>query len=115
MQRVDGRQPENSAAGLDNQELYQACRRFGFDRSWRYKGNRHRHGRRKAAPVLKGTVQGLGDCGIRSASPGHGVRMQREAARGKVGGRTYEIQRLIGRSLRAVVDLAALGERTIWL
>jgi ribonuclease PH len=44
-----------------------------------------------------------------------GVRTQREAARGKVGGRTYEIQRLIGRSLRAVVDLAALGERTIWL
>ncbi len=38
-------------------------------------------------------------------------RIQRE--RGKVGGRTYEIQRLIGRSLRAVVDLAALGERTV--
>jgi ribonuclease PH len=40
-------------------------------------------------------------------------RSQREAARGKQGGRTLEIQRLIGRSLRAVVDLAALGERTI--
>ena len=40
-------------------------------------------------------------------------RMQREAARGKQGGRTLEIQRLIGRSLRSVVDLAALGERTI--
>jgi len=44
-----------------------------------------------------------------------GSRMPREAARGKVGGRTYEIQRLIGRSLRSVVDLVALGERTIWL
>lgn len=43
------------------------------------------------------------------------ARMPREAARGKVGGRTYEIQRLIGRSLRSVVDLAALGERTILL
>jgi len=42
-----------------------------------------------------------------------GSRMGREAARGKQGGRTMEIQRLIGRSLRAVVDLAALGERTI--
>lgn len=42
-------------------------------------------------------------------------RMAREASRGRVGGRTYEIQRLIGRSLRAVVDLTALGERTIWL
>jgi ribonuclease PH len=42
-------------------------------------------------------------------------RMQREAARGKQGGRTLEIQRLIGRSLRAVVDLSALGERTVTL
>jgi ribonuclease PH len=41
------------------------------------------------------------------------TRSAREAARGKQGGRTLEIQRLIGRSLRAVVDLAALGERTI--
>ncbi|MET0052851.1 MAG: ribonuclease PH, partial [Candidatus Thiodiazotropha sp.] len=42
-------------------------------------------------------------------------RMGREAARGKQGGRTLEIQRLIGRSLRAAVDLKALGERTITL
>ena len=44
-----------------------------------------------------------------------GSRMGREAARGKQGGRTQEIQRLIGRSLRAVVDRQALGERTITL
>ncbi|MGD8379977.1 MAG: ribonuclease PH [Gammaproteobacteria bacterium] len=44
-----------------------------------------------------------------------GSRMDREAARGRQGGRTQEIQRLIGRSLRAVVDLAALGERCITL
>ncbi|MBT9372144.1 ribonuclease PH [Rhizobium sp. CSW-27] len=42
-----------------------------------------------------------------------GERMKREAAAGKQGGRTQEIQRLIGRSLRAVVDLEALGERQI--
>jgi ribonuclease PH len=42
-----------------------------------------------------------------------GSRMDREAARGKQSGRTQEIQRLIGRSLRAVVDLGKLGERTI--
>ncbi len=41
------------------------------------------------------------------------TRMAREAARGKQSGRTQEIQRLIGRSLRAAIDLAALGERTI--
>lgn len=44
-----------------------------------------------------------------------GVRTFREATRGKLGGRTHEIQRLIGRSLRAVVDLEALGERTVTL
>ncbi len=43
------------------------------------------------------------------------TRMQREASSGKVGGRTQEIQRLIGRSLRAVTNLTALGERTIWV
>jgi ribonuclease PH len=42
-------------------------------------------------------------------------RGEREAARGKQSGRTLEIQRLIGRSLRAVVDLDALGERTLWI
>ena len=44
-----------------------------------------------------------------------GTRMDREAARGKQGGRTLEIQRLIGRSLRAAVDLSVLGENTIKL
>src|SRR4051812_14580109 len=43
------------------------------------------------------------------------TRMQREASQGKVGGRTQEIQRLIGRSLRSVTNLSALGERTVWL
>jgi len=41
------------------------------------------------------------------------TRSPREAAKGKIGGRTHEIQRLIGRSLRAVIDLSALGERSI--
>ena len=43
------------------------------------------------------------------------TRTPREAARGKQGGRTHEIQRLIGRSMRAVVDTAKLGERTLWI
>jgi ribonuclease PH len=42
-------------------------------------------------------------------------RGDREAARGRVSGRTQEIQRLIGRSLRAVADLGALGDRTLWV
>ncbi|HCC69401.1 MAG TPA: ribonuclease PH [Nitrospiraceae bacterium] len=43
------------------------------------------------------------------------TRITREATTGKVGGRTHEIQRLIGRSLRSVIDLETLGERTVWL
>jgi len=43
------------------------------------------------------------------------TRSSREAAKGKIGGRTHEIQRLIGRSLRAVTDLVALGERCIYI
>lgn len=42
-------------------------------------------------------------------------RVGRESARGKIGGRTHEIQRLIGRSLRTVADLRTLGEKTIWI
>src|SRR5216117_2675853 len=43
------------------------------------------------------------------------TRTQREASAGTVGGRTQEIQRLIGRSLRAVTNLPSLGERTVWI
>jgi len=43
------------------------------------------------------------------------VRIGREASRGKVGGRTHEIQRLVGRSLSAIADLKRLGEKTIWV
>ena len=43
------------------------------------------------------------------------IRTNRESAMGRVGGRTHEIQRLIGRSLRSVVDLSVIGQRTIWI
>src|SRR5579862_2056552 len=42
-------------------------------------------------------------------------RTQRESAKGRVGGRAHEIQRIIGRALRAVTDMAKLGERTLWI
>jgi len=51
-----------------------------------------------------------------SMLPGSGsTRVQREAARGRIGGRTHEIQRLIGRSLRSVINMDALGSRTLWI
>jgi len=69
----------------------------------------------KVPPFLKNEEKGWVTAEYGMLPRATKVRNIREAAKGKVGGRTYEIQRLIGRSLRAVVDLAALGERTIWL
>lgn len=62
---------------------------------------------------LKGTGSGWVTSEYGMLPRSTGSRMDREAARGKQGGRTLEIQRLIGRSLRAAVDLAQLGENTI--
>ncbi len=64
---------------------------------------------------LKGTGKGWLTAEYGMLPRSTGSRMDREAARGKQGGRTVEIQRLIGRSLRAAVDLKLLGEYTITL
>ncbi|MGI9387503.1 MAG: ribonuclease PH [Methyloligellaceae bacterium] len=64
-------------------------------------------------PWLKGQGRGWVTAEYGMLPRSTGERMRREATAGKQGGRTQEIQRLIGRSLRAVVDLAALGERQI--
>jgi len=64
---------------------------------------------------LKGTGQGWITAEYGMLPRSTNTRMGREASRGKQGGRTLEIQRLIGRSLRAAVDLKALGEHTITL
>jgi ribonuclease PH len=66
-------------------------------------------------PFLRGKNEGWVTAEYGMLPRSTGSRMGREAARGKQGGRTLEIQRLIGRSLRAVVDRAALGERSITL
>ncbi|MCE5361430.1 ribonuclease PH [Candidatus Igneacidithiobacillus taiwanensis] len=69
----------------------------------------------KTAPFLRGSGQGWITAEYSMLPRATQNRTQREAAKGKIGGRTHEIQRLIGRSLRAAVDLKALGERSIWL
>jgi ribonuclease PH len=66
-------------------------------------------------PHLKGTARGWVTAEYGMLPRSTGTRMDREAARGRQSGRTLEIQRLIGRALCAVVDLDALGERTIHL
>ena len=67
----------------------------------------------KVPPFLKGKGQGWLTAEYGMLPRSTNTRSDREAARGKQSGRTQEIQRLIGRSLRAVTDLNALGERTI--
>ncbi|OGA50014.1 MAG: ribonuclease PH [Betaproteobacteria bacterium RIFCSPLOWO2_12_FULL_62_13] len=69
----------------------------------------------KQPPHLKGTAQGWVTAEYGMLPRSTGTRIDREAARGKQSGRTQEIQRLIGRALRAVVDLKRIGERTIHL
>ena len=64
---------------------------------------------------LRGSGQGWVTAEYSMLPASTDTRNDRESTRGKVSGRTQEIQRLIGRSLRAVTDLAALGERTFWV
>ncbi|MBN1493928.1 MAG: ribonuclease PH [Candidatus Omnitrophica bacterium] len=69
----------------------------------------------KVPPFLKGTGSGwlTAEYGMIPASCNK--RIPRDSSRGKINGRSQEIQRLIGRSLRAAVDLTKLGEKTIWI
>lgn len=69
----------------------------------------------RVPPFLKGKGQGWVTAEYGMLPRSTNTRVQREAAKGKQSGRTMEIQRLIGRALRAVVDLEALGERQITL
>jgi len=69
----------------------------------------------RVPPFLHGTGEGwvTGEYAMIPAATGS--RTQREVTRGRASGRTLEIQRLIGRALRSVVDRRALGERTVWV
>jgi ribonuclease PH len=69
----------------------------------------------KVPPFLRGSGKGWVTAEYAMLPRATTTRTQRESSTGKVGGRTHEIQRLIGRSLRAVTDLRALGERTVWV
>jgi len=69
----------------------------------------------KVPPFLKGTGQGWITAEYSMLPRATAQRTVREAAKGKLTGRTQEIQRLIGRSLRSAVDLTRLGEITVWI
>src|SRR3982751_1807076 len=69
----------------------------------------------RVPPFLRNTGKGWVTAEYGMLPRATSTRTTREASAGKVGGRTQEIQRLIGRSLRAVTNLPALGERTVWI
>lgn len=69
----------------------------------------------KVPPWLKGRGVGWVTAEYSMLPRATQERTQREAAKGRLGGRTHEIQRIIGRALRAVTDTAKLGERTVWI
>jgi ribonuclease PH len=69
----------------------------------------------RVPPFLRNTGKGWVTAEYGMLPRATSTRTQREAAAGKVGGRTQEIQRLIGRSLRSVMRLPELGERTVWI
>ena len=69
----------------------------------------------KVPPFLKGSGGGWVTAEYGMIPRSCLTRNQREATKGQLGGRTMEIQRLVGRSLRSIVDMKALGERTIWM
>ncbi|MCL4874504.1 ribonuclease PH [bacterium] len=69
----------------------------------------------RVPPFLAGTGRGWLTAEYAMLPRSSKKRIQREAVSGKVGGRTHEIQRLIGRSLRAIADMQALGERTVYI
>lgn len=69
----------------------------------------------RVPPFLKGSGQGWVTAEYSMLPGSTGSRKIRDASRGKIDGRTQEIQRLIGRSLRSVVDLHGFGERTVWI
>ena len=69
----------------------------------------------KVPPFLKGTGEGWITAEYNMLPRSTATRKVRDIARLKLDGRTMEIQRLIGRALRSVVDLKALGEKTIWI
>src|SRR5882724_10889359 len=69
----------------------------------------------KVPPFLKDKGQGWVTAEYAMIPRATRERTQREATRGKQSGRTLEIQRLVGRALRAVVDMTSFGERTIWI
>ncbi|HSI66312.1 MAG TPA: ribonuclease PH [Planococcus sp. (in: firmicutes)] len=69
----------------------------------------------RVPPFLRGQGKGWVTAEYSMLPRATNSRNQREASKGKITGRTMEIQRLIGRALRAVVDLEKLGERTLWI
>lgn len=115
MQRPDGRQPRQ----LRGLEIQRGYLRNAEGSALVKMGNTHvlcaASIEPSVPPHLRGSGTGWVTAEYAMLPRSTTTRTMREAVRGRLGGRTQEIMRLIGRSLRSVVDLSALGERTIFL
>ena len=111
---MDVRRP-SSAPTNGHSRVSRARRRIGAHRGRPHARDLHGHVEDRVPPFLRNTGKGWVTAEYGMLPRATSTRTQREATAGKVGGRTQEIQRLIGRSLRSVTKLPELGERTIWI
>ena len=95
--------------------VHELGQRLRADRDGRHAGDLHRLGGGGGAALDARQGPRLGHGGVRDAPASTGQRKQRDVSKGRPDGRTVEIQRLIGRALRGVVDFERLGERTVWI
>ena len=113
--RADGRRPDELRPVVGRSALPRAAARDGALVAGQDAGALHRERRGRRPALALPERARLGDGRVLAAAGLDGERTEREAARGKQGGRTVEIQRLIGRAVRGVIDFEALGERTVHL
>ena len=114
--RSDGRAARPAPAGDDHHPRSASTPRAPRSSRWATPGWSARSASRSASRPSSRARARAGSPPNTACCPAPPPRAsQREAGRGGPSGRTHEIQRLIGRSLRAVVDLKALGERTLWI
>ena len=99
----------------DHERFYYSCRRVGSHRDGRYESHLYGIRGREGPAISTGQGAGMGTAEYAMLPRATHDRTPREAVKGKQGGRALEIQRLVGRALRAIIDTTGMGERTIWI
>ena len=113
--RVDNRERDELRPLIIKRHFYQIRPGLCARRNRQYQGHLHGLYRRNCPPHIKNTGEGWLTAEYSLLPGSTPLRAPRESVKGKLTGRTHEIQRLIGRSLRSIINLALLKERTIWI